>query len=123
MANKMTKVEMFNAIKAVEGVADNADMVDFIDHEIELINKKVANKKATKTQEENIGIKAVIKSVLTNEGATVTEIQAKDESLANLSNQRVSALLRQMMEAGEVVKTTDKKKSYFSLAPVDTVKD
>ena len=121
MTNKMTKVEMFNAIKAVEGLTE--DMVAFIDHEIELLQKKSSNKKATKTLEENIGIKAVIKSVLTDEGATVTEIQARDESLANLSNQRVSALLRQMMVAGEVVKTTDKKKSYFALAPVDTVED
>ena len=114
MANKMTKVEMFNAIKAVEGLTQ--DMRDFIDHEIELLEKKSANKKATKTQEENVEIKAIIKSVLTSEGATVTEIQAKDATLSNLSNQRVSALLRQMIDAGEVIKTTDKKKSYFALA-------
>lgn len=114
MANKMTKVEMFNAIKAVEGLTQ--DMVEFIDHEIELLQKKSANKKATKTQEENVEIKAVIKSVLTSEGATVTDIQSKSEVLSSLSNQRVSALLRQMIEAGEVVKSTDKKKSYFALA-------
>ena len=46
----------------------------------------------------------------------LTEIQAKSAVLSELSNQRVSALLRQMIEAGEVVKTTDKKKSYFALA-------
>lgn len=115
MANKMTKVEMFNAIKAVEAVQANQEMVDFIDHEIELLNKKSANKKATKTQQENVEIKAEIKAVLTAEGATVTEIQSKSDILANLSNQRVSALLRQMIESGEVVKTTDKKKSYFAL--------
>ena len=114
MTNKMTKVEMFNAIKAVEGLTE--DMVQFIDHEIELLQKKSTNKKATKTQEENVEIKALIKSVLTAEGATVTEIQSKDEKLSALSNQRVSALLRQMIEAGDVVKSTDKKKSYFALA-------
>lgn len=114
MTNKMTKVEMFNAIKAVEGLTE--DMVQFIDHEIELLQKKSTNKKATKTQEENVEIKALIKSVLTSEGATVTEIQSKDERLSALSNQRVSALLRQMIEAGDVVKSTDKKKSYFALA-------
>ena len=114
MANKTTKVEMFNAIKAVEGLSQ--DMIDFIDHEVELLQKKAANKKATKTQQENVEIKAEIKSVLTSKGATVTEIQAKSPTLAELSNQRVSALLRQMIESGEVVKTTDKKKSYFALA-------
>lgn len=117
MANtKMTKVQMFNAIKAIAEVSANEDMVAFIDHEIDLINRKSANKKATKTQVENEGIKDTILSVLTSEGATVTEIQAKDESLSALSNQRVSALLRQMVESGTVVKTVNKKKSYFALA-------
>ena len=113
MANKMTKKDMFNAIKAVEGLSQ--EMKDFIDHEIELLEKKSSNKKATKTQEENVEIKAEIKAVLTAEGATVTEIQSRSEILSNLSNQRVSALLRQLIDAGEVVKTTDKKKSYFAL--------
>lgn len=113
---KVTKKEMFEMLKGVAGVAENADMVAFIDHEIELLNKKSANKKATKTQEENVGIKAEIKSVLTADGATVTDIQSKSEMLAGLSNQRVSALLRQLVESGEVVKSTDKKKSYFALA-------
>lgn len=117
MANKkMTKVEMFNAIKAVEGVSANADFVAFIDHEIELLNKKATNKKATKTQVENEGIKATILAVLTDEGATVTEIQAKDESLANLSNQRVSALLRQLIADEKAVKVVEGKKSLFKIA-------
>ena len=115
MANKMTKVQMFEAIKAVEAVSANEEMVAFINHEIELLNKKSANKKATKTQEENVSIKEEILSVLTTEGATVTDIQSKSEKLSALSNQRVSALLRQLIESGEVVKSTDKKKSYFAL--------
>lgn len=121
MANKITKVEMFEAIKAVEAVAVNEEMVKFIDHEIELLNKKSANKKATKTQEENVGFKAEIKRVLEEAegGMTVTEIQAKSEVLGGLSNQRVSALLRQLKDEGVVDKTIDKKKSYFSLVAVD----
>jgi len=116
MANKMTKVQMFNAIKALVEVSANADMVAFIDHEIELLNRKSSNKKATKTQIENEGIKAEILSVLTNEGATVTDIQSKSVVLGDLSNQRVSALLRQLVESGAVVKTVDKKRALFSVA-------
>jgi len=116
MANKMTKVQMFNAIKALVEVSANADMVAFIDHEIELLNRKSSNKKATKTQVENEGIKAEILSVLTNEGATVTDIQSKSVVLGDLSNQRVSALLRQLVESGAVVKTVDKKRALFSVA-------
>ena len=116
---KVTKAEMFAMIKEVEGVKENQAMVDFIDHELELLAKKSANKKPTKTQEENEGIKAEILGVLTNEGMTVTEIQSKSETLGGLSNQRVSALLRQLVADNKVVKVIDKKKSYFSLAVVD----
>ena len=116
MTKKMTKVEMFNAIKAVEGVSANEDFVAFIDHEIELLNKKASNKKATKTQVENEGFKATILAVLTDVGATVTEIQGKDETLASLSNQRVSALLRQLKDDGKVVRYTEGKKTLFKLA-------
>ena len=103
MANKITKKEMFTMIKAQ--VKDNAEMVAFIDHEIELLDKKASNKKATKTQEANIGIKSTILAVL--EGAkpmTVTEMQGASAELGELSNQKVSALVRQLVEAGKVVR-------------------
>lgn len=116
MTNKVTKREVINAMLQESFVLENANYKAYLENELAILDKKAANKKATKTQEENVGIKAEIKAVLTSEGMTVTEIQSKSEMLASLSNQRVSALLRQMKEAGEVVKTTDKKKSYFALA-------
>ena len=115
MANKITKKEMFTMIKAQ--VKDNAEMVAFIDHEIELLDKKASNKKATKTQEANVGIKSTILAVLEgSKSMTVTEMQGASAELGELSNQKVSALVRQLVEAGEVVKTIDKKVSRFSLA-------
>ena len=115
MANKITKKEMFTMIKAQ--VKDNADMVAFINHEIELLDKKASNKKATKTQEANVGIKSTILAVLEGgKSMTVTEMQGASAELGELSNQKVSALVRQLVEAGEVVKTIDKKVSRFSLA-------
>ena len=115
MANKITKKEMFTMIKAQ--VKDNAEMVAFIDHEIEILDKRASNKKATKTQEANIGIKSTILAVL--EGGkpmTVTEMQGASAELGELSNQKVSALVRQLVDSKEVVKTIDKKVSRFSLA-------
>ena len=112
---KITKAEMFAMIKEVEGVKENDAMVAFIDHELELLAKKASNKKPTKTQEENEGFKAELLNVLTSEGMTVTEIQSKSDVLGGLSNQRVSALLRQLVADGKVAKNVDKKKSYFSL--------
>jgi len=115
MANKITKKEMFTMIKAQ--VKDNAEMVAFIDHEIELLDKKASNRKATKTQEANVGIKSTILAVLEGgKSMTVTEMQGASAELGELSNQKVSALVRQLVVAGKVVKTIDKKVSRFSLA-------
>ena len=115
MANKITKKEMFTMIKAQ--VKDNAEMVAFIDHEIELLDKKASNKKATKTQEANVGIKSTILAVLEgNKSMTVTEMQGASAELGKLSNQKVSALVRQLVDAGDVVRIIDKKVSRFSLA-------
>jgi len=116
MANKVTKREVINAMLANEVVSANEVWVNYLENELAILDKKAANKKATKTQEENIDIKNEILNVLTSEGATVTEIQGKSEKLGSLSNQRVSALLRQLIAEDKVVKTTDKKKSYFALA-------
>ena len=35
--------------------------------------------------------------------------------MANYSNQKLSALLKQLVKENRVVKTVDKKKSYFSI--------
>lgn len=116
MANKMTQKDYFNEIIALARANDRMDIVTFAEGRIEALNKKSGSKKPTKTQEENVSLKEEIVSVLTSEGATVTEIQTKSEVLGTLSNQRVSALLKQLVEAGRVVKTIEKKKSYFSIA-------
>ena len=79
--------------------------------------KKAASKKPTKTQTENEAVKAEIIAVLTNaDPMTVTDMMKQNKVLGELSNQKISALLRQMVEANVVVKATDKKKSVFSLA-------
>jgi len=116
MANKVTKKEMFEAIKKVEAVANNEAMVAFIGHEIELLNNKSANKKPSKVQEANEAIKVDILNTLGTKPVTVSELLKANEAFADMSNQKMSALLRQLVEAGKVVKSTDKKKSLFALA-------
>ena len=115
MANKMTQRDYFNEIMAVVDAAGRDDLVTFVQGRIEALDKKAAAKKPTKTQEANEGLKARILEVLTDEGQTVTEVLT---ALADgsLSNQKISALLRQMVEDGKVVKFTDKKKSLFKVA-------
>ena len=49
-------------------------------------------------------------------GMTVSEMQKASDKLAEYSNQKISAILRKMVDSGTIVKTVDKKKSYFSIA-------
>ena len=117
MANKITKREVIGMMMNEEVVKANPTYVAYLENELALLNKKAQNKKATKTQEQNVSIKATILEVLAIIGSgTVTDIQNGNEELSALSNQKVSALVRQLVESGEVVKTVDKKKSIFSLA-------
>ena len=110
---KMTKKDYFNVIK--ELVSDRQDLVDFIDHEIELLSKKSSRTAPTKTQVENEKLKEKIVATLVelNKYATITEIQEANVELAELSNQKVSALLKQLVDTKIIEKMIDKKKAYF----------
>jgi predicted transcriptional regulator len=111
---KMTKREMFEQIKANYQLTDAE--VAFIDHELELLAKKNASeKKPTAQQVANEGLKSTIIEVLTDNGGlmTVTDVQKSCEELSALSNQRVSALLRQLKDDGKVERVEDKRKAYF----------
>lgn len=120
MTNKITKREMFTMIKEVAEVKANAEMVAFIDHEIELLDKKSSKSGQTKTQKENeVIIEQVFDALaLVGRAVTITELQNEVVAMGELSNQKISAMLRKLVLSGRVVKTVDKKKSYF-LAVVD----
>lgn len=108
----MTKREMFAAIR--KRVLDNAEMVEFIDHEIELLSHKRSSAKPTKTQRENETIKEQIMSILSEDGMTATEIMNALEG--EFKVQKISALLRQLVLEGKAVKDIVGKVSYFTLA-------
>ena len=112
---KMTKRDYFTAILEKYPLTDAEKA--FVEHELELLEKKnSAEKKPTAQQTANEGIKAAIVAGMTpNRLYTITEIQKEIPECAELSNQRVSALLRQMI-GNEIVRTEDKRTAYFSLA-------
>ena len=117
MANtkKMTKRDYFNAILSKYPLT--AEEKSFVEHELELLEKKNSSeKKPTAQQTANEGIKtAILEGMTPNRLYTITEIQKEIPECAELSNQRVSALMRQMV-GNEIVRTEDKRKAYFSLA-------
>ena len=114
MTKKMTKREMFEQIKANHNLSQAE--IDFINHELELLAKKnSAEKKPTKVQVENEGIKDVIlEGMESGKLYTITDLIKSIDEIAELSNQRVSALVRQLVADGTVVGTEDKRKAYFS---------
>lgn len=120
MANKITKAQMFNMIKAIPEVAENEDMVKFIDHELDLLAKKSANKKPTKVQEQNAVLKDAIVAVLGTfeKGVTASEVLNASAEFAGLSNQKISSMLNQLVADGLVIKSTDGKKSIFFVPTV-----
>jgi hypothetical protein len=118
MANtiKLTKAQKFAMLKAIPAVAENAMLVDFIDHEVELLTKKnSADKKPTAQQVENQVIAQAIVSVLQADPArlfTITEIIKSVPACADLTNQRVSAIVRGMIGT-KVERVEDKRKAFF----------
>lgn len=113
----MTKREMFAEIRKV--VVDNAEMVAFIDHEIELLDRKSSSpKKPTKTQIENDGFKAEIVAYLTTVDTpkTIKELQAEIPSIGGLTNQRITHMLTDLVKAETLTKEYVKKTPYYSVA-------
>ena len=112
----MTKREMFAHIASVN--ASDAEIVEFCNHEITLLDSCNGRKSLTKTQKENEVIMDAIEVALgeCEDKVTVTELIGSSESLRGYTNQKMSALLRKMVEAKRVVKSVEGKKAYFSLA-------
>ena len=137
MANtKMTQVSALEL--AVEVITDvmNGVLVssEFTDSELtEAVTKlkgmaeKIAEKRSPPSKadkEKSAEHKAIADEIIlvlsteetVTNGMTVSEMQKASEMLAEYSNQKISAILRKMIESKTIVKTIDKKKSYFSLA-------
>lgn len=116
---KMTKKETINLLIDVlmgnKEVEDMQIFVDFLTHERELLEKKSSNSGQTKTQKENEVIKDKIVETLKglDKYATITEIQEANAELGEYSNQKISALLKQLVDGEVITKMVDKKKAYF----------
>lgn len=118
---KVTKKERFEMIKEIvlnACVENEAEMIEFIDNEINLLNKKRASGAKTATQKENEVLVERLYEVLAEIGrpVTVSELQKENDEFRAMSNQKVSALMKKLSDAERVNKTVDKKKSYFSIA-------
>lgn len=102
------------AIAAVENVEAKAKLEKML---AQTLKKNSAERKPTATQTENVGLKnAILAFMEAGKKYTVTDIMKGCAEVAGLSNQRVSALVRQLKDEGSLVREEIKRKAYFSLA-------
>ena len=117
--SKITKAQKYAMLRAIPAVAENAMLVEFIDHELELLSKKnSAEKKPTAQQTANASIGEAIVAHLQsqpNRLFTITEIIKEVPECADLTNQRVSAIVRGLIGTS-VERVEEKRKAYFRSA-------
>lgn len=119
MEKKMTKKDFYNEIITMATANERQDIVEFCEHEIELLNKKRTNgnKKANEKMEQ--GVELVYDALVECGKVTATELIAKSDltAIANdigvVTTQKVSAYLNKLVDCGRVGKVTEKKKTYF----------
>ena len=132
MAKKLTKKDYFNALLThvqetsfSTATIPSADFQKFIQNELNLLSKKnTSEKKPTAQQTANLAVKeAILAFMAPSTLYTVTDIQKNCSACADVTNQRVSALLRQLIEDGLIVRSEDKRKAYFSKVCAESVED
>ena len=121
-SKKLTKRDHFNTLLQLPEVAANPALVDFINNELDLLARKnnSDNKKPTEKDIANKELKTAILEFATASGEqhTVTDFIKNVPECAGLSQQRITALVRQLVEDGKMEKVIEKRVSYFKLAEV-----
>lgn len=126
---RLTKRDFFNAalssldmnavftIPKGDGFVEisGADMAGFYNHELELLDRKnTVDKKPTKTQQENEVIKSSVLSAMeANRLYSISEMLKEFPACKDMSNQKLSSLVRQMVLDKQVERIEDKRKAFF----------
>lgn len=116
---KMTNALALELVLGMKEVKENSELVEKLEKMKIQFEKKngsgsSSSKKPTKTQLENEKIKNLILGALSLEGKQIKEIQ-KNPNLKEYSNQKLSALLRQMVKDNLCVRVEEKKTALFKL--------
>lgn len=108
---------------AIEAIGDtNAEATDRLKALTAQLAKRGTKGGMTKTQKANEALKAIILEILegTEEFMLMADLMA-DERLAELSVQKMGALLGQLVKAGEVKKMVYKKRTMYAVEGVEFV--
>jgi len=122
MEKKMTYVEALTiAIDTMNSLeSPNKEAIDRLVALKESTEKRNNSKSKAEVakQSANDDLKNVIVEVLTNcaEPVTITEMLALDERFNGLKVQKISPLMRKLLEEGKIKREEMKHKAYFSIA-------
>ena len=119
MNDKMTNRKALTY--AIDNLTDApAEVIAKLTKMVEQLDKKNASpKKLTAQQVKNEELKEVIVNFLADnegKGFTVSDLLKAVPELEGDSNQHVSALMRQTVQAGSVEKYSEKRRTYFKIA-------
>lgn len=124
MEKKMTKREFYNEIIALANDNERLDIVEFCEHEIELLEKKKSSGKGKANETIDKNVELVYQALESVSRATATELIAKCKAelqplaneLGEITTQKVSAYLKKLVDSGRAEKVVEKKKTYFYIA-------
>ena len=119
-------MEKMTNVKAIDYVMANCEIPADVAEKLtkmreQFVKKNSGERKPTANQVENAGLKGdILNGMVAGTKYTITDLMKDIPALADLSNQRVSALVRQLVESGAVIRTEEKRKAYFELAVSET---
>lgn len=122
MAKKITKREKYEQLKAIPAVAENEMLVEFIDHELELLDRKNGKgdgeKKPTARQNENEAYQGEILDYMEmGSKYTITDLlNGVPNAPEDMTHNRIVALMAQLCNAGAVVRSKEKGITKFALS-------
>lgn len=114
---KMTKRDYFNRLLTLDAVTADSELVAFINNELDLLARKnSADKKPTAVQQANEELKeAILNAMKPDEKYTVSDFIKTVPECSDKSNQKISAMVSQLIAENKVQKITEKRVSYFAL--------
>lgn len=131
MEKKITKREVINELLKEDLIQDTPMYKNYLEHELELLDRKNASSKNGKSSKENETIgKMLLEEMAKLESTgkaqyTITELMKSSEIIQDyvcengkaLSNSKITAIFKAMLESANspIVNVKDKKNSFYSL--------
>lgn len=120
---KPTKKEMYGRLLTLDSVKADAELTEFVEHELELLaNKNIhkpSEKDKAKTENDARLRSAIVNEMEMGKAYTADQLIKACPTLSvepDLTAQKVTVLMRDLVEDESVIKYTEKRKTYYKLA-------